>query len=61
MHPRSLSVNGVPLVMRAAEKPSVVEWGNFVQRKQEQLKTRVYTNTILVMVLLVTLVALSYL
>ena len=33
-HPNSLSVNGVPLLIRAAEKPSVVEWGNFVQRKQ---------------------------
>jgi membrane-associated HD superfamily phosphohydrolase len=60
-HPSSLAINEASLIVRAAEKPSVVEWGNFVQRKQEQLKTRIYTNSILVMVLLVTLVALSYL
>lgn len=49
------------LVIRAAEKPSVIEWNNFMQRKQEQLRTRIYTNSILIIILLITLVMLSYL
>jgi hypothetical protein len=57
----SLTINGSHLIIRAAEKPSVVEWGNFVTRKQDQLKSRVHTNLILLMALLVTLVVLSYL
>ena len=49
------------LIMRAAEKASVIEWNNFMKRKQEQLRTRVYTNSILIIILLITLVMLSYL